>query len=70
MNDVAVKCEMEQMIVDVGLPHKAKELSKNLSGALKAIVLPDLLNRCLVKFFETRMGGQVHTRRDPYGALF
>lgn len=27
-----VKCELEQMIKDVGLPHKRKELAKNLSG--------------------------------------
>lgn len=28
-----VKIETEQMIQDVGLPHKRKELAKNLSGA-------------------------------------
>lgn len=28
-----VKIEMDQMIKDVGLPHKRKELAKNLSGA-------------------------------------
>lgn len=28
-----VKIETEQMIKDVGLPHKRKELAKNLSGA-------------------------------------
>lgn len=27
-----VKTEMDQMIKDVGLPHKRKELAKNLSG--------------------------------------
>lgn len=27
-----VKAEMEQMIKDVGLPQKRKELAKNLSG--------------------------------------
>lgn len=27
-----VKIEMDQMIRDVGLPHKRKELAKNLSG--------------------------------------
>ncbi|KAL3869286.1 hypothetical protein ACJMK2_041989, partial [Sinanodonta woodiana] len=30
-----VKKEMEQMIKDVGLPHKRKELSQNLSGGMK-----------------------------------
>lgn len=28
-----VKAEMDQMIKDVGLPHKRKDLAKNLSGA-------------------------------------
>lgn len=28
-----VALEMDQMIADVGLPHKRKELAKNLSGA-------------------------------------
>lgn len=28
-----VKIEMDQMIKDVGLPHKRKDLVKNLSGA-------------------------------------
>lgn len=27
-----VKIEMDQMIEDVGLPHKRKEMAKNLSG--------------------------------------
>lgn len=27
-----VKTEMDQMIKDVGLPHKRKDLAKNLSG--------------------------------------
>ena len=27
-----VKIEMDQMIKDVGLPHKRKDLAKNLSG--------------------------------------
>lgn len=27
-----VKMEMDQMIKDVGLPHKRKDLAKNLSG--------------------------------------
>lgn len=27
-----VKIEMDQMIEDVGLPHKRKDLAKNLSG--------------------------------------
>ena len=27
-----VKIEIDQMIADVGLPHKRKELAKNLSG--------------------------------------
>uniref|UniRef100_A0A6Q2Y3N6 P-type phospholipid transporter n=1 Tax=Esox lucius TaxID=8010 RepID=A0A6Q2Y3N6_ESOLU len=30
-----VKTEMEQMIKDVGLPHKRKELAKNLSGGMQ-----------------------------------
>lgn len=30
-----VKKEMEQMIKDVGLPHKRKELSSSLSGGMK-----------------------------------
>ncbi|KAJ0055813.1 hypothetical protein NL108_012856, partial [Boleophthalmus pectinirostris] len=30
-----VKVEMEQMINDVGLPHKRKELAKNLSGGMQ-----------------------------------
>lgn len=30
-----VKCELEQMIKDVGLPHKRKELAKNLSGGMQ-----------------------------------
>lgn len=30
---VEVKMETDQMIEDVGLPHKRKELAKNLSGA-------------------------------------
>lgn len=29
-----VKIEMDQMIKDVGLPHKRKDLAKNLSGVL------------------------------------
>uniref|UniRef100_A0A8C9VRZ7 ABC transporter domain-containing protein n=1 Tax=Scleropages formosus TaxID=113540 RepID=A0A8C9VRZ7_SCLFO len=30
-----VKAEMEQMIKDVGLPHKRKDLAKNLSGGMQ-----------------------------------
>lgn len=36
-----VKLEMDQMIADVGLPHKRQELAKNLSGA-SAPPLPPL----------------------------
>ena len=30
-----IKTEMEQMIKDVGLPHKRKEISSSLSGTFK-----------------------------------
>ena len=32
-----VKIEMDQMIKDVGLPHKRKDLAKNLSGMLTSL---------------------------------
>ena len=32
MSAADIKVEMEKMIIDVGLPHKRQELSKNLSG--------------------------------------
>ena len=34
-----VDIEIDQMIQDVGLPHKRKELAKNLSGELRVVVL-------------------------------
>lgn len=37
-----VKIETDQMIKDVGLPHKRKDLAKNLSG-VSARVHPDVL---------------------------
>ncbi|XP_028284635.1 ATP-binding cassette sub-family A member 1 isoform X2 [Parambassis ranga] len=35
LNRSEVKIEMDQMIKDVGLPHKRKELAKNLSGGMQ-----------------------------------
>lgn len=54
-----VKAEMDQMIKDVGLPHKRKELVKNLSGVcLRARVWTYLGFVCLKRFrlaLETRV---------------
>lgn len=45
-----VKAEMDQMILDVGLPHKRKELAKNLSGASRSNrgerAAPPLVSSC------------------------
>ena len=46
-----VKNEMEQMIKDVGLPHKRKEMSANLSGknGLTLSPIQQIRSSCLCK---------------------
>lgn len=41
-----VKIEMDQMIKDVGLPHKRKDLAKNLSG-VSVCVYVDMFWMCV-----------------------
>lgn len=43
-----VKKEMEQMIKDVGLPHKRKELSSSLSGKEQGISVAVTFHRVLI----------------------
>lgn len=45
-----VEMEMEQMIIDVGLPHKRKDLAKNLSGVFVLMSIMKITSRCGVDF--------------------
>lgn len=38
-SDVEVQGEMEQMLIDVGLPHKRKEQSRKLSGVYSTFIV-------------------------------
>ena len=38
MTTAEINAEMDGMIADIGLPHKKKELSKNLSGMVQRLL--------------------------------
>ncbi|XP_060082289.1 phospholipid-transporting ATPase ABCA1-like [Ylistrum balloti] len=68
-----VKKEMEQMIKDVGLPHKRKELSNSLSGGMKrklSVAIAFCGNAKTVILDEPTAGVDPYARRSIWELLF
>ncbi|XP_052777802.1 phospholipid-transporting ATPase ABCA1-like [Mya arenaria] len=67
-----VKEEMEQMIKDVGLPHKRTEISSNLSGGMKrrlSVAVAFMGNSKTVILDEPTAGVDPYARRDIWQLL-